>query len=68
MKGDIYFNPGSRLRISSDLGNDGPFVLWVRWGWRAQWQFSIVKRLLRPRLYFSGARVEFGPLTFTHYR
>jgi hypothetical protein len=42
--GDIYFNPGSRLRISSELGRRGPFILWIRWGWRAQWQFAILKR------------------------
>lgn len=31
---DLYFNPGGRLRISIS-SNAG---LWIRWGWRAQWQ------------------------------
>lgn len=34
---DLYFNPGSRLRISTGMG----YLIWVRWGWSAQWQFSI---------------------------
>jgi len=73
--GDIYFNAGSRLRISSDLGwykgkwRTGPFVLWIRWGFRAQWQFAIVKRWRRPWWVRGGfMRIEFGWLTLCHYR
>lgn len=42
--GDIYANPGSRLRISSDVRRGGPFLVWIRWGWNAEWQFAITKR------------------------
>ena len=43
---DIYFNPGNRLRIQSDE----QYLLWISWGWRAEWQFTINRWWFWPRI------------------
>jgi hypothetical protein len=34
---DLIFNPGRRLRVS--IGDNTG--VWIRWGWRAQWQLHL---------------------------
>ena len=62
---DLYANPGSRLRIS--IGTH--MGLWIRWGWSAQYQFSIGWRWWFER--FKGSRARgwsFGPLHWMAWR
>ena len=49
---DIYFNPSSRLRIQSTSF----YWLWISWGYRAEYQFTINRGWLWEGYYPRGKR------------
>jgi hypothetical protein len=64
---DLYFNPGSRLRIQSTHD----YLLWISWGWKASKQFTINrwwrwKRIVVGR-WKSGFHFEWGLISYRDF-
>jgi hypothetical protein len=61
---DLYFNPGGRLRISAGGGS----WLWIRWGWRAEWQLMLRRANWEWRNVSRCLHIEGGFFSFSRYR